>query len=90
MPIYIREKHQEDPAKLGSSPSEARLKQLAAALHDQLKRMTATLRQLKSEKRSLEHQVAQKDSEIRQLKQELQQLKQRGRKNVGPVDFGDW
>lgn len=75
----------------GSSASEGtRLKQLAAALHDQIKKMTVTIRKLKSEKRTLEQQVTQKDYELKQLKQELLQIKQKvGRKNVGHPEFGD-
>lgn len=75
----------------GSSASEGtRLKQLVVALHEQIKKMTVTVRNLKSEKRALEHQVTQKDQELKQLKQEMLQLKhQSRRRNVGHPEFGD-
>lgn len=74
----------------GSSASEGtRLKQLASALHDQVKQLTASLRRLKSEKRALEHQVTQKDYELKQLKHELLQLKQQSKRHVGNTEFGD-
>ena len=90
MPIYIKES-KKDPAMPGSSASDVtKLKQLATALHDQIKQLTASLRKLKSEKRALEHQATQKDYELKQLKQELLQLKHQGRrKNVGHPEFGD-
>ena len=90
MPIFLKEKS-EDPAKLGSSALETRrLKQLAVALQEQLKHLTAQVRRLKSEKRALEQQTLRQDSEMRQLKHELQRLKQRmHKKNVEHSDFGD-
>lgn len=90
MPIYLKES-KKDPATPGSSASEGtRLKQLVVALHEQIKKMTVTVRNLKSEKRALEQQVTQKDHELKQLKQELLQLKhQSRRRNVGHPEFGD-
>lgn len=87
MPIYLREK-QENQAKPGSLVSElTRLKQMVVMLQKQLNKMTQSIRQLKSEKHRMEIDMTRKDTEMKRLKAELQRITKGKR---GGNDFGDF
>lgn len=89
MPIRLRES--KSPVNPGSSVSETsevgKLKLLATALHETIRKMTATIRKLKADNQRLTAEVRQKDSELVNLKRELQRItKGRGKFND---EFGD-